>query len=132
MLEKLKETSKKSYSPYSNFKVAAILENKNGETYEGANIENIVFPSSICAERVAISVAKMINADLSKIINLHIFSPNADFILSPCGGCRQVMVEHLSLDTNIIMYSSNGKNQIVKLHELVPFPILPKSFLGKN
>ncbi len=132
MLNKLKEVSKKSYSPYSNFRVAAILENANGETHGGANIENIAFPSSMCAERVAISSALMNGVDLNKIINVHIFSPNADFILPPCGGCRQVLTEHLNINTNIYMYSKDGASTTMTLNELVPAPILPKSFLGNK
>lgn len=132
MIEKLKAIAENSYSPYSNFKVSAILESENGETYGGANIENIAFPSSMCAERVAISVAFMQRVNFAKIVNVHIFSPNANFILSPCGGCRQVMTEHLKLDTNIFMYSNDGKSKVMSLGELVPFAIPAKSFLGKN
>ena len=132
MLEKLKEVSKKSYSPYSNFKVAVILENETGETYGGANIENIAFPSSMCAERVAISVALMSGVDLKGIVNVHIFSPDADFTLPPCGGCRQVLTEHLNINTNIYMYSKDGTNTVMTLNELVPMAILSKSFLGNK
>lgn len=132
MLSKLKEFSKKSYCPYSNFKVAAILESDDGEIHGGANIENIAFPSSLCAERVAINSAIMNNVNFDKIINLHIFSPNADFCLSPCGSCRQVMTEHLKLETDIYMYSKDGEYIVMSLKDLVPMPILPKSFLGKK
>ncbi|MDK2819894.1 MAG: cytidine deaminase [Mycoplasmataceae bacterium] len=132
MLKKLEKISSKSYSPYSNFKVAAILEHENGELYHGANIENIAFPSSICAERVAITSALMQGVELKKIIKIHIYSPNADFVLAPCGGCRQVMVEHLLIETDVCMYSNSGDTTTLKLSELVPLPIMPKSFLGKS
>lgn len=132
MLKKLEKISSKSYSPYSNFKVAAILEHENGSLYHGANVENIAFPSSICAERVAITSALMQGIDLKRIIKIHIYSPNADFILSPCGGCRQVMVEHLLINTSVCMYSNNGEIVVLKLSELMPLPIMPKSFLGND
>ncbi|MGL6125406.1 MAG: cytidine deaminase [Metamycoplasmataceae bacterium] len=132
MIEKLKSIANKSYSPYSNFKVAAILESSSGELYGGANIENSSFPLSMCAECVAIGVAKMKDADFSKIINVHIFSPDADFNLVPCGACRQVLVEHLNLNTTITMYSNNGKNQIMKLKDILPSAFIAKDFLGKK
>lgn len=48
------ENLKNSYSPYSKFKVSAVLETKEGELYTGVNIENASYPAGICAERVAI------------------------------------------------------------------------------
>ena len=132
MFEELKKFAEKSYSPYSKFKVAAILESEDGKTYGGANIENIAFPSSLCAERVAISVAKMSDVDFNKIIAIHIFSPNANFILSPCGGCRQVMTEHINQNAKVYMYSNDGKSVEMLLKDLVPLSILPKSFLGSK
>jgi cytidine deaminase len=130
MINKLREISNKSYSPYSKFKVAAILEEKSGRTHHGVNIENMAFPSSMCAERVAIGVAKVNDADFSKIINVHIFSPNADFFLAPCGSCRQVLTEHLNLKTKIYMYSNDSTTKVMTLEELVPEAILPSSLEG--
>lgn len=132
MLKKLNEVAKKSYSPYSKFKVAAILEDKHGKTYSGANMENIAFPSSMCAERVAIGLANMFDVDFKSIIKIHIFSPNADFFLAPCAACRQVMTEHLNINTEVCMYSNVGEIKTMLLKDLVPMPILPQSFLGKN
>ncbi len=132
MIKKLKEISNQSYSPYSNFKVSAILEEKNGNLHCGTNIENVAFPSSMCAERVAIGVARINGANFKEVVNVHIFSPNADFFLAPCGSCRQVLTEHLNLQTKIYMYSNNGKHNIMKLGELVPEAILPQSLeVGK-
>ncbi|MGL5308508.1 MAG: cytidine deaminase [Metamycoplasmataceae bacterium] len=132
MIEILKEIANKSYSPYSNFKVAVILEMKNGEYISGTNIENSSFPLSMCAERVAIGVAIMRGLDFNNIINVHVYSPNANFILVPCGGCRQVMTEHLNLETNIIMYSNDGKIVTKTLDELIPLSFIAKDILGKN
>jgi cytidine deaminase len=54
MFEKLQKLLKNSYSPYSNFKVAAIIKTKNGKEYKGVNIESAAFSNTICAERNAI------------------------------------------------------------------------------
>jgi cytidine deaminase len=54
MREKLIELLNNSYSPYSNFRVAAILVCKDGREFNGVNVENAAYGSSICAERSAI------------------------------------------------------------------------------
>lgn len=46
-----------SYSPYSNFRVSAVVMTKNGEIYKGVNIENASYPATICAERSALVAA---------------------------------------------------------------------------
>ena len=46
-----------SYSPYSNFRVGAVLLTESGEWIQGANIENASYGGAICAERVAITRA---------------------------------------------------------------------------
>ncbi|MGL5592298.1 MAG: cytidine deaminase [Metamycoplasmataceae bacterium] len=132
MFEILKTVAEKSYSPYSGFKVAAVLEMKDGKYISGTNIENSSFPSSMCAERVAISVAHMQNIDFNEIVSVHIYSPDANFILAPCGGCRQVMTEHLNLDTYIIMYSNEGQYIAKTLDEMIPFSFVARNFLGKK
>ncbi|MGL5205839.1 MAG: cytidine deaminase [Metamycoplasmataceae bacterium] len=132
MFEILKTVANKSYSPYSKFKVAAVLEMADGKYVSGTNIENSAFPSSMCAERVAISAAYMQNVDFDTIMSVHIYSPNANFILAPCGGCRQVMTEHLKLETNIIMYSNDGKSITKTLDEMIPLSFVAKDFLGNN
>ncbi|MGL5617932.1 MAG: cytidine deaminase [Metamycoplasmataceae bacterium] len=132
MFEILKVVAEKSYSPYSKFKVAVVLEMENGKYISGTNIENSSFPSSMCAERVAISVAHMQGVDFDSIISVHVYSPSANFILVPCGDCRQLMTEHLNLKTNIVMYSNDGKSITKTLDEIIPFSFIAKDFLGKN
>ncbi|NJN43616.1 MAG: cytidine deaminase, partial [Anaerolineae bacterium] len=43
-----------AYAPYSNYTVGAALLTNSGRIYEGVNIENAAYPTSICAERVAL------------------------------------------------------------------------------
>ncbi|MGL5732603.1 MAG: cytidine deaminase [Metamycoplasmataceae bacterium] len=132
MFEILKAVAEKSYSPYSKFKVAAVLEMADGKYISGTNIENSSFPSSMCAERVAISVAHMQDIDFDNIVSVHVYSPGANFILVPCGGCRQVMTEHLNLKTNIVMYSNDGNFITKTLDEMIPYSFVAKDFLGKE
>lgn len=130
MIKKLNEVAKKAYCPYSNFHVASIFEMEDGSIYSGFNIENASYPSGMCAERVALysMINDQINIKNVKII--HIFSPNSKIFLSPCGGCRQTLTEHIELNTEIKMYNKNGEFISKKLVELIPYPVISSTIKG--
>jgi cytidine deaminase len=90
------EAVKNAYAPYSKFSVGAALRLKNGSVIRGNNQENIAFPSGLCAERVALFYAganyPKIEIDTLCIVAKGDLVPK-DHILSPCGSCRQVMLE---------------------------------------
>lgn len=109
MLDKLKQLCQKSYSPYSNFSVAAILVLENGEMVEGVNVENSAYAQSICAEKTAISSLIVLGYDVRKVKQIHIYSPKSNEYLAPCGSCRQVMSEHFDDSTQIYMYNKKGE-----------------------
>lgn len=94
----------RAYAPYSNFPVGAAVLCADGRVFEGCNIENASFGLTICAERVALFNA--VAAGCREIEALAIVGPGAD-PLSPCGACRQVMVE-LSPDAEVIMAGDAG------------------------
>ena len=85
-----------AYAPYSKFKVGAAALLSNDIVVTGSNQENIAYPSGLCAERVALFYAGA-NYPNDKDITLCIVAKGdlvpIDTILSPCGGCRQVMAE---------------------------------------
>lgn len=94
LLNKAIEIAHKSYSPYSDFPVGAAVLLDNGQIFAGNNQENIAFPSGTCAER---TVLNFVHAnfpentiDLMAIVTLKNSQENP---ASPCGFCRQVMVE---------------------------------------
>jgi len=97
ILNQAEEAAKNAYAPYSQFYVGAALRLKNGIIVLGTNQENVAYPSGLCAERVAIfsastnhpnepieSMAITVNTTKSSIIDP----------LSPCGNCRQVIMEY--------------------------------------
>ena len=91
------EAVKNSHSPYSNFKVGASLLLENGETVIGSNQENVAYPSGICAERSALfSYGSSPSKSPIKILAIVAFDKNNNQsdTCSPCGACRQVMVEY--------------------------------------
>lgn len=107
----------KSYSPYSKFKVGAVLLTKDGKIYEGANIENSSFPLTVCAERVAFF--KAISEGEKEYEKIAI-SGSGDNFCFPCGACRQVMSEFCGKDFVIIL--EKGKEiKRFSLDELLPY-----------
>ena len=103
-----------AYAPYSKFKVGAALLLSNGEVVCGSNQENIAYPSGLCAERVALFYAGA-NYPNEMVETLCVVAKgdlvDVEAILSPCGGCRQVMVETESRQKRayrVIMVSQNG------------------------
>ena len=85
-----------SYSPYSGFRVGAAVRLEDGNVIVGANQENAAFPVAMCAERAAIFNAQS-NYPQSAVTHIAIAARNASgFVeepVSPCGSCRQVMLE---------------------------------------
>lgn len=86
--------AKKSYAPYSRFPVGAAVLLANGEIYGGNNQENMAFPSGTCAERTVLNYVHGNFPNVS-ICTLAITALRTMSLspVTPCGFCRQVMVE---------------------------------------
>jgi len=108
----------KSYSPYSNFRVGAALETKNGTVYTGTNIENISFGATICAERTA--VFKAVSEGETEFVKIAIVSDSVDYVF-PCGICRQVLAEFNDGSMKVICSNNKGDYKSFLLDELIPF-----------
>jgi len=115
-LSLLKKTAERAHVPNSDFRVAALLETDNGYV-TGANIETEAWVNGLCAERVAL--AKAIATGIDNIRAIHIYAPKADF-LSPCGACRQVLIEHLQHHPVLLYYNDGTINEYFTSH-LLPF-----------
>ena len=120
ILNKAIEAMKLSYSPYSKFKVGAAIKFKNGKYIMGANVENVSYSLSMCAERVAIY--KMISEGYNKddIIEMAVVA-DTKAPIAPCGACRQVMLELLNKDTKIILSNLNNDVKEVTVGDLIPY-----------
>lgn len=85
-----------SHSPYSNFKVIASIIYEDGEVVVAANQENVAFPSGICAEANVLSTigARKVSKKIKAIV-VRAFVENDQEVefISPCGNCRQIMLE---------------------------------------
>ncbi|CAM9141197.1 cytidine deaminase [Mycoplasma marinum] len=120
-LDKLIELQKKSYVPYSGFRVAAILIDSNNKEWKGVNVENAAYSPTNCAERSALFSAISNGVKVNSFKEIHIIGGVEDKIVSPCGVCRQVIVELMPLDAKVIQYSANGAIRINKVEELLPY-----------
>lgn len=122
LLQKAKEASKNSYSPYSKFSVGAACVFESGKIYLGSNIENVSYGLGLCAERNALSTA-LCDGEKSRLLGIAVFSPNQKRCL-PCGACLQWLNEFSNMHSNadIAVILDDGAEPVVyKLSELLPF-----------
>ena len=117
LMDKAKEASKSSYSPFSRFVVGAAVLASSGKIYEGCNVENSSFGLTICAERCAIF--KAVSEGEREILAVAIYSPNSDSCY-PCGACRQVMFEFQGNEEISVVTEEMGKLEIKKLSYFLP------------
>jgi cytidine deaminase len=112
-----------AHAPFSQFRVGAALLARNGQIYTGCNIENSSFGLTMCAERVA--VFKAVSTGESKFSAIAIVSDDTGFT-SPCGACRQVLID-LAGDIDCVMMNSKNQFRISKLSALLPFAFTEKT-----
>jgi len=102
LIEKALETRHRAYAPYSNYHVGAALLTTHGQIYQGVNVENAAYPTSICAERVAVFNA--VTDGERQFVAVAVASANGG---TPCGACRQVLSE-FGLDIIVIVVDEDG------------------------
>ena len=107
MKEKLLELLNDSYSPYSNFRVAAIVVMKDGREFKGVNVENASYGLCNCAERSAIFSAVSNGYKRHDFDKLYVMCDNEKIGMS-CMLCRQVMIELFDKDVKGIEMNPNG------------------------
>ncbi len=130
LVTKAMQATNNSYAKYSDFRVGAACLLANGQIVIGANQENAAYPSGLCAERTAIFAAQANYPD-QPISTLAIAARNADgFIkspISPCGACRQVILEiedRYKQPVRILLYGKDGILCINTVKDLLPFSFI--------
>lgn len=133
LVQKAIDATNNSYARYSNFHVGAACLLENGNVVIGANQENAAFPSGLCAERTAIFAAQANHPD-QPITTLAIAARNVNGFLkspiSPCGACRQVVLEiedRYQRPVRILLYGTEGIYVFESIKDLLPF-----SFVDAN
>jgi cytidine deaminase len=128
VVNKAFEAMEKAYAPYSKFKVGAALLLEDGQIIQGNNQENIAYPSGLCAERVALFHAGAqfpgLAVDLICIVAKGDLMPISQ-LLSPCGACRQVMLESENRQNKpirIILVNQDNRTMCIdSVQNLLPF-----------
>lgn len=116
MREKLLELIKNSYAPYSNVHFACIVESKNGNLYDGVNIENASYGATICAERNAINNA--ISHGEREFNALYLMT-DLNHVAMPCHICKQSIVEFFDKDTLFNIMNVNGESKVMTFAEMM-------------
>jgi cytidine deaminase len=96
LLEAARAVTKDAYAPYSRFRVGAVARLANGQIITGTNQENASYPVGICAERVLMSTASSLFPGMAietLAISYHNENGPSDRPISPCGICRQSLLE---------------------------------------
>ncbi len=106
----------RAYCPYSTFAVGAAVRTASGALFYGCNIENAAYPSTICAERVALFSAYA--SGEREITALAVIADTPEPV-SPCGGCRQVIFE-LAPRAVVLLANLRGAWRITSVAELLP------------
>uniref|UniRef100_T1GD71 Cytidine deaminase n=1 Tax=Megaselia scalaris TaxID=36166 RepID=T1GD71_MEGSC len=113
-----------SYSPYSNFRVGAAFRTESGKIFSGCNIENAGFTPSQCAERTALG--KAISEGARKFSSAAVVAFQEDSFTSPCGVCRQFMMEFAEED--FLVYLAKDEPEITNVLCTSVFNLLPYGF----
>lgn len=136
LVEKAKRMTYRSYAPYSRFHVGAAIRMADGSVVCGSNQENAAYPSGICAERNGIWQASALNPGMA-IKKLAIAARNVATMppgesekapfqgmpISPCGACRQALIEyeHLYGRIEVILYGADAIYVFPSIASLLPF-----------
>jgi len=130
LLEHAKKAVDSAYAPYSHYRVGAAVRMGNSKIITGSNQENMAFPSGLCAERVALFAATSANPGIA-VEAIAITAKSLQFPVNkpvtPCGSCRQAIIEYEMLShekIRIILTGETGKVLIIEGMET----LLPLSF----
>lgn len=119
------EAKKNAYTPFSNFKVGAVLLTKTGEVFKGANVECSSYGMTICAERCAL--VKAVSEGYKEFTKIALVGGMNDELTytTPCGACRQFLSD-FNLNLQVLMgYEENGE---LKIKSMLLKELLPETF----
>ncbi len=126
LIEEAKTATQRAYSRYSHFSVGAAVLLENGEIISGSNQENAAYPSGTCAERTAVFYANSQFPE-QRIVAIAIAAANeekfTENVVTPCGACRQVLLEtenRYKTAIKIMMYCNNEVYVAEGIKNLLP------------
>ena len=127
LVEQAIEATNRSYAPYSKFRVGACVLLNNGTEVMGCNQENAAYPAGLCAERTALFAAGVqYPNEPVRMLAIAARTPDGELQeepVSPCGSCRQVIIEtdtRFQQQVRILLYGRNRIYVIDGIKELMP------------
>ncbi|MCA1654492.1 MAG: cytidine deaminase [Sphingomicrobium sp.] len=131
LIERARDAALRAYAPYSAFSVGCAIESVDGEVVTGANMENACYRLGVCAEQSALTAAQHIFG-LDKVARIAVAGGDGsgaelsgDVVCTPCGGCRQAILEAAQLSgRDIAILCASGDGSALERHtigELIPF-----------
>ena len=138
LVEEAKRQTSHSYSPYSHFAVGAAARLKDGTVIGGSNQENAAYPSGLCAERTTLFYANSQYPD-NPVTALAIACFTGGHFTAqpgtPCGSCRQVMVElehKAGVPMAVILYGSEQTCVFRSAEDLMPLSFFAEAMSGEG
>lgn len=116
-----------AYAPYSAYPVGAALLAADGRIFAGCNVENACYPVGACAETGAISA--MVAAGSRRMAAMLIVAEGRSLV-TPCGACRQRMVEFGDEDAMVHLARPSGVERSYRLGRLLPGAFGPEALPG--
>ena len=126
LVEAARVARKRSYSPYSHFAVGAALLDVHGDIHLGANVENVSYGLTVCAERAAVLAA--VAAGVKEFQALAIVTPTPE-PAPPCGMCLQTLIEFC--DDLEIYLANDDRVEPTSLREVLPRNFNPRYLLDR-
>jgi cytidine deaminase len=134
LLHQARNATSRAYAPYSNFFVGAVAKLNNGALVFGSNQENASFPVGICAERVLLSSVSSLYPGVAIetiAISYDNRSGESNQPVSPCGVCRQTLLEYEQRQQRPIRLLLSGMEGEVYMIERASM-LLPLSFTSED
>lgn len=119
LLDQAIEAMKRAYVPYSHFRVGAALLDAEGHIHYGCNVENAAYSPTNCAERTALFRA-IADGCAPKSFQALAVAGDTSGPISPCGVCRQVLVELCNPDMTVVMGNLKGDMTVMTVADLLP------------
>ena len=119
LMREAEKARRQAYAPYSNFPVGSALLARDGTVVLGCNVENASYGLTVCAERNAVAAGVIAGARSLEAVAL---CTDASPPSSPCGACRQVLLEFARDPDKVTVVATNlkGERRSWTLAELIP------------
>jgi cytidine deaminase len=129
LIEAAKQARLNAYAPYSNFKVGAAILAQDGTIVTGCNIENASYGLCNCAERTALF--KAYSEGVTDFTAIAVIA-DSEGPVSPCGACRQVMLELCPGTLPVLLSNLHGERFDTTVEDLLPFGFRSETMLKSD